>query len=145
MKVIVGGVVGMALVVLSSCSIYIDVYEYGYAKDYHQIPSEFERVEIGGASYWNHGGRYYTHDGERGYLLVKPPRGSEQGAAAGPAAVAAAPPAPTGDPVAAQEESSDSPGGLAGLFTPGGGQARSGPKTRTVGRSPVKRRRLGSD
>lgn len=123
--------------VLSACSSGIDEYEYGYAKAYHQMPSEFERVEIGGTPYWHHGGRYYKQEAGRGYLLVKPPRGHDQVVAASspvapPAPDASAAPPPSG-PVERR--------GFSGLLAPSDAKVKRG-KPRNVGRSPLRRGRL---
>jgi hypothetical protein len=119
-------------VVLGSCSTVGD-YEYGYAKAYYELPEGFEKVEISGTSYWHQGGRFYRDEGERGYILVKPPRGHEAVVAASPGAAVPSPNAPAVAPAT----SSASSWGEGGFF--GGGTLPEKRRPRNVGRSPLRR------
>lgn len=115
---------------LCSCSSTVDEYNYGYAPAYRTLPDNFQQATINGESYWHHGGRFYVEDGTNGYLLVKPPRGSE----AIVAAAAGGTPAPTGTPVAGKPDRGS-------WLSPGDGTLRLSDKPRAIGRSPVRMRR----
>lgn len=126
---------GVLVALFSSCaSTSIDDYNYGYAPAYRTLPDGFEEAEIGGTTYWHHGGRFYQHDPQRGYLLVKPPRGHEQVVAATGAA-----PAPSGSPVAGTQPAATGSGNsLRDIFAPGGGSIKKRGRPRTIGRSPIR-------
>ena len=118
----------LPLVFLASCSNTIDDYNYGYAPAYRTLPAGFEQANIGGATYWHQGGRYYKLDDENGYILVKPPRGHEQVVASAGAAA----PNPNGAPVDAKPDS---------WLTAGGGKIKQTNRATYNGRSPVRRKR----
>ena len=117
-----------------SCSTTVDEYNYGYAPAYRTLPENFKQATIDGETYWHHGGRFYKDEGAQGFLLVKPPRGSE----AIVAAAAGGTPNPTGDPVA-------TPAKRESWITPGGAAERSYGPAKNFGRSAIRRRRPSLD
>jgi hypothetical protein len=114
--------------IFASCSTSVDEYNYGYAPAYRTLPEGFEQAQIGGQTYWHHGGRFYEQDGEKGYLLVKPPRGHEAVVSSGET------PTPSGSPVAAEPQRKS-------WITPGGGTVNKTGMYRNIGRSPIRRQR----
>ena len=124
----------LVIALISSCTSITD-FNYGYAPAYRTLPDGFERVEIGGTPYWHHGGRFYQHDGERGYLLVKPPRGHEQVVAGGSAGA----PAPSGNAVpTATQPATRSSNPIRDLFTPGGSGLKEREPVRPGSRNPAR-------